>query len=160
MPLSLDVNLVINTVLTKPNDLSSIARVPLDFVYEKSLFDPTVDVAWWDTRSLGATTEEELNVTSGLTDVFGIPIELASIFALAVVASLDNLGSLELGGATNNIDAFDSDSIVFVPPGGSVFLSAPVAGWTVVPTTADVIKVRNSAADEATYNIVVVGKSV
>lgn len=160
MGLSLDLSCVFSAVLTRQNDLNSVGRTPLDFTYEKYLTDPTVDSLWWDTRELAASTAEELDVTSGLTDVYGVPINLASIYALAVVADLDNVGNLALGGSPDNFGALDPDGAVFIPPGGSVFLSAPFAGWAVNAGATNIVKLENlDASTAARYNIMIAGKA-
>lgn len=159
MGLTVDLNAVFSAVLTKQNDLSSIGRTPLDFSYDRYLTDPTVDTLWWDTRTLALSSAEDLDVTSGLTDVYGVPINLSSLYALAVVASNDNVASLKLGNSANNVGVLDGSSSVLIPPGSGVFLSAPIAGWAVTPTDS-IIRVENlSASAAATYSIMFVGKA-
>jgi hypothetical protein len=47
-----------------------------------------------------------------------------------------------------------------IPPGGFIFVAAPVSGWTVTAATADILKISNSGAGTSVvYDICLGGTS-
>lgn len=117
---------------------------------------------WTDTRTLTASSSENLDLAGVLTDVFGNTLTFTKIKALIVKADAANTNDVVVGGhATAACASFFNDATdkVKVKPGGLVAFVAPDAnGYAVTATTADLLTVANSAGGTSvTYTIIVIG---
>lgn len=115
-----------------------------------------------DTRTLGASGTENLDLNGVLADAFGTLLAFTKVKALVVKAAPGNTNDVLVGGAAANgfVAPFgDATDFVKVKPGGVLVLVAPDAnGYTVTPATADLLKITNSAAGTGvTYDIAIVG---
>ena len=115
-----------------------------------------------DTRTLAASANESLDLSGGLTDVFGNSILFTKIKGLIIVADAANTNDVIVGGAASN--GFISwvggaTHTATVKPGGMMAFVAPDAnGYAVMAGTADLLKIANSGAGTGVnYTIVVVG---
>jgi len=120
------------------------------------------DVVWSDERTLGASGDENLDLSGVLTDAFGTVITFARIKAIYLEADSANTNDVWLGGAAANIFATPfagGSGVVSIPPNGMLFMVAPGAtAWVVTAGTADQLRVRNSGAGTSVkYRIVLVG---
>jgi hypothetical protein len=118
--------------------------------------------AWSDTRTLAASTSEDLDMAGVLTDAFGSTITFTKIKAILVMADADNGDNIEVGGAASNAFASflgDATDVVIVPPGGLFLLTAPDAtGFAVTAGTGDLLKINNADSGAAAdYTIVLIG---
>lgn len=120
------------------------------------------NVLWSDTRTLAASATEDLDLAgAALLNAFGVAAVFARLKAIYVKAASANTNDVIVGAGTSGIVgpfASATDALV-VKPGGFILLCAPdAAGWPVTATTADILKVANSAAGTGvTYDIVLVG---
>jgi hypothetical protein len=114
-------------------------------------------------RTLSASATEDLDLAGVLTDIFGAAITFAKVKAIYIKAASGNTNNVVVGGAsaTQFVAGFGAATHTFaIPPGGFLFVSAPVSGWTVGAGSADLLKVANSGGGTSvTYDIVVVGTS-
>jgi hypothetical protein len=115
-------------------------------------------------RTIAASTSENLDLAGGLTDPLGATLTFVKVKAILVIASSANTNNVVLGGAASNtftgpfVDATDK---VSVPPGGAVLLTHPGAGWTVTAATGDILTVANSSSGTTvTYTVLLIGTSV
>ena len=114
-----------------------------------------------DTRTLGATTSEELDMSGALTDALGNSITFTAIKSITVMADSANGGNIEVGGAAAN--GFNSwvgavGDLVIIPSGGAFSIVAPDAtGFAVTLGTADLLKINNTDAASGSYTIVLQG---
>lgn len=156
MSLTTDITLVLSTLLTKnaaksPNDFSTAVKLSSDEADQVYVAEDVV---------LGAATDDDYDVAGGLTDAFGDGIFLTSLKALAISASVDNTDAIAVGGSSSPLSLGGVGDIMYVQPGGCLVLLAPAVGYTVVPSTADIIRVTNTGAvNDATYSICIIGKS-
>lgn len=116
------------------------------------------------TRTLTASSSEDLDLAGSLTDVFGATITLARVKFLLVFAAAANTNNVVVGGASSNAwpGPFGATThTVAVRPGGLLVMMAPDAtGWPVTPATGDLLHVANSAAGTSvTYDVVIIGSS-
>lgn len=114
-----------------------------------------------DVRTLAASGVDNLDLAGGVTDQAGNTITFTKVHAIYVRASSGNTNKVQVGGhasaafvgpfaAANDIAQVDADSSLFV---------SSKAGWDVTATTADILKVANSAGGTpVTYDIVVIGE--
>lgn len=145
-------------------DLGSAGYSPEE-VLTYSLADGTganqVNQVFADQRTLGATTSEEIDLSGGLTDVYGNSIVFTKIKAIIVSAASANGGNIEVGGsATNGFDTWvgATGDYVVVPPGGALAVIAPNAtGFAVTAATGDLLKINNTDSASGTYNITLIG---
>lgn len=114
-------------------------------------------------RTLAASATENLDLAGGLTDPLGAALTFVKVKAILVTASASNTNNVVVGGAGSNgfLGPFaDATDKVVIPPGGAVLLTAPVAGWTVTPSTGDLLLVANSSSGTTvTYKVVIIGAS-
>lgn len=116
------------------------------------------------TRTLTASSAEDLDLAGTLTDAFGSVITFARVKALLIRAAAANTNNVIVGGAGSN--GFVSwvgaaTHTVTVRPGGLLFLAAPDAtAYAVTPATADLLHVANgSSGSSVTYDVVIIGSS-
>jgi hypothetical protein len=115
-------------------------------------------------RSLAASTGEDLDLAGTLVDALGGTLTLARVKALIVVASSANTNNVIVGNAASN--GFISwcggaAHTVTVRPGGFFAIAAPDAtAYAVTGGTADLLHVANSGAGTSvTYDVIVIGSS-
>lgn len=122
------------------------------------------DKIWSDTRTLGISATEDLDLAGALTDAFGAALTFARIKALLVYASPGNINNVVIGGATNAWATLLSPAatgLLTIPPGGGFCAWTPTAtGFAVTPATGDLLHVANGGAGSAvTYDVVILGAS-
>jgi hypothetical protein len=120
------------------------------------------DKIWSDTRSLGASATEDLDLSGVLTDLFGT-VTFAKMKAFAIrsaAANLNNINVSRPAGATG-VPWFLAVSDGFVlTPGGMFLYALPQTGITVTNSTADLITITNAAGtNTVSYDVVIVGTS-
>ena len=115
-----------------------------------------------DTRTITASSSENLDLAGVLTDAFGTTLSFTKVKALVITAAAANVNDVVVGG--HPTAAFfpmfgAANDTVNVKPGGTLVLVAPDAtGYPVVATTADMLTVANSAGGTSvTYTIAIVG---
>jgi len=113
------------------------------------------DIAFFDTRPLGASSSENLDLSGVLTDAFGQTITAVKVKAIEIENPEASLSTLTVGGAASN--TFNGPfsgatyTIDLKPGDKAVFVSR--TGWTVTAATGDILKVANGAGGTANYNI-------
>jgi hypothetical protein len=114
-----------------------------------------------DTRTLGASATENLDLAGSLLDAFGNVITIDKIKALIITAAPGNTNNVLVGGAASaQASPFFGDvtDVLVVRPGGMIALVAPdVNGYDITATTADLLKIANSSSGTGvTYTIIVI----
>lgn len=115
-----------------------------------------------DTRTLTASSTEDLDLAGGLTDAFGNVLTLTEVKAIIIKAAAGNTNNVIVGGAASNqfVTPFGAGAhTVTVRPGGMLMLVAPDAtGYAVTAGTGDLLKIANSAGSTSvTYDILILG---
>ena len=123
-----------------------------------------VDLLWSDTRTLDASTSEDIDLAGVLTDAaFGTTLTFARIKAILIYNKLAANKRLSIGGAASN--AFvnwvgDASDVINVDPGGTFLLINPTAtGYAVTASTGDILKITNASGGATTYDIFILGAS-
>ncbi|SFI31438.1 hypothetical protein [Nitrosomonas sp. Nm34] len=134
----------------------------VNFPFENGSGDGQASAAWTDERTIAASGSENLDMAGVLADAFGATFSVTKIKGLLVAANANNTNDVLVGGhASAAVASFfgDATDILRVKPGGAIALIAPkAAGYAVIPTTADLIKVANSAGGTpVTYKILIIG---
>lgn len=119
------------------------------------------DLAFWDSRPLTASQSEDLDLAGGLTDAFGGTLTFVEVCGIWVKAAAANSGNIIVGGGTNGfVGPFGNVNDTVALDAGETFLITNIgAGWPVTASTADILKIENSHASAATYEIAIIGRS-
>lgn len=165
MPLTTVIDANVSAALSSALDLVT-ASAPLAVNTRVSL--PTgiatgqADVCWSDTRTVGASSTDALDLAGVLTGNLGGLLTIVKLKAVLVRAAAANVNNVRLNRpAANGVPLFlaVSDGIDILP-GGLFLWVAPGAGVTVTPATADIINIDNSGAGTSvTYDVVLIGTS-
>ena len=149
--------------LSNPQNLSSGSKV-LNKSYEQNYTSGSsadqASTEWDDTRTLAASTSENIDLSGVLLDVFGNKIADTKLREIIIVASESNTNNIEVGGAGSNAFLLfkDATDIAVIEPGGKFYMSWPNTGRTVTAATGDILKIANAGAGSSvTYDIIVVG---
>ncbi len=152
--------------LNKTLDIGT-ARLDVSYSKKYTLANGTAaeqaNMMWTDTRTISASSTDDLDLYGGLTNAFGDTINFAAIKGIFIFASAENINNLLIGGdASNplvNYVASGTD-IVVVKPGGFFALYDPSAGgYGVTTSTADILQIANSSSGTSVdYDIIVLGE--
>ena len=117
---------------------------------------------WADTRTLTASSTENLDLAGSLTDAFGATLTFTRIKGIIITAAVANTNNVLVGGAASNaFSTFVSDAtdVIVVRPGGTLCLMAPDAtSYAVTASTGDTLKIANSSSGTSvTYDIILIG---
>jgi len=167
MALTSQVSVAVNATQTALFDLAA-GTVPLSVLRGSSTADGTglgqADRIFHDTRTLTASSSEDLDLAGVLVDVFGATLTFARIKTLLISAAVGNTNNIIVGNAATN--GFISwvgaaTHTVTVRPGGLLLVSAVDAtAYTVTAATADLLHIANSGAGTSvTYDVVLIGAS-
>ncbi len=159
-------NLSVKAALSNPLDLVTGAA-PLEYDYKKTFTNGTTanaaDLVFSDTRTIAASSNEDLDLAGVLTSIYGSTLTFVEIRAIMIAASSSNTNNVRVTRpASNGVPLFlaASDGID-VPPGGVFFWACPSDGKvTVTAGTGDLINVANSSSGSSvTYDVIIVGVS-
>lgn len=119
---------------------------------------------WCDERTLSASASDSLDLSGGLTDIYGATLTFTKIKVLLVKASADNGDDLTVGSTSDSPDTGFSTWLgaeghsVRVAPGGLLLVVAPDAdGFAVTAGTGDILTVANTDDAAVTYEIMLIG---
>lgn len=167
MPLTTTVDVRVAAALTSVLDLVTVSA-PLDTSKRNTLASGTgagqADVLWSDTRTIAASSTEDLDLAGVLTGMLGGTVTMVKLKGILIRAAAANTNNVRVTRpAANGVpwllaasDGFD------IGPGGTFLLLAPAAAGiaTVTPATADLITIANSSSGTSvTYDVVLIGTS-
>ena len=150
--------------LTSSIDLGNLSQ-SVNYNKSYSFTDGTgadqANMIWLDTRTLTASSSEDLDLAGGLTNAFGTTLTFTKIKGLMIVASSSNTNNVLVGGDAAGISTWvgNVNDLVVVRPGGTFCLVASDStAYAVTGTTADILQIANSAGSSSvTYDIIVIG---
>lgn len=115
---------------------------------------------WHDRRTLAQSTNDDIDLTGVLADVYGTTITLARVKAL-IIQHVSGTNALTIGGSPTNpwISwlAASGDGVVLRPSGLLVLATNEATGYTVTASSADVLRVANGAGTSVDYKITILG---
>lgn len=161
-----DLSAVLQGTYVGTNDLGSVS-----FTFNKAdrhqftsgTTTGKADKLFSDSRTLAASATENLDLAGALTDPFGAALTFAKVKAIYIKASAANTNNVVVGGAGSAtfLGPFaDASDKISIPPGGTLMLVHPGAGWTVTATSGDLLLVANSSSGTPiTYEVVIIGTS-
>lgn len=160
------VNVIVklDALQTSALDLGS-AQFPLAFDWTTLLANGTgagqASQVWSDTRTLGASASENLDLAGGLTNAFGVTLTFTKVKLIMVRASPANNAANNVNvsrASSNGVTVFLAASDGLTLSAGAVFVWADPAGQTITAGTGDLLTVANSAGTNSVdYSIVIVG---
>jgi hypothetical protein len=125
-----------------------------------------VDRVFSDTRTLTASSSEDLDLAGALTDALGGTTVFARIKAILVAAAAGNTNNVIVGGVANAWATLLSPAatgLITLRPGAGFAAwcgGADATGFAITAGTGDLLHVANSAAGTSvTYDVVVIGCS-
>lgn len=132
-------------------------------LYEGTAATNQADILFSDTRTLGASGTENIDLAGSLTDAFGATIAAAEVVMIYVAAAAGNTNNVNVARPASNgfIGPFlaAGDGIAVKPGEWAVMVSQ--SGWAVTAATGDLLAISNSAGSTSvTYDIVVIGRTV
>lgn len=160
-----NIKLSIDAHLDAAIDLGTVAQALLygpTYVFADGTGADQIKQVFADTRTISASSNEDLDLAGGLTNALGQSITFTKIRAIAIKASPSNTNNVLVGGAASAQFASwvgDATDVVVVRPGGLLVLVAPDAtGYAVTATSADLLRIANSAGSTSvSYDIVLLG---
>lgn len=167
----LTVRFLANYTTTK--DLGNIPASNLDFQQKIQLASGTgagqADKLWYDERTLAASATEDLDLSGGQTDDFGVSFTIARIKAIAIkaapVSGTANTNNVVVGAAsaTQWAALLGTTGTITLRP-GSLFVAmagaADATGYVCAAGATDLLKIANSAGGTSVaYQIVVIACS-
>jgi len=120
------------------------------------------NVLFSDTRTLAASTNENLDVAGVLQDALGATIAAAEIVAIYIAAAAGNVNDVQITRpASNGVPIFLAGGDGFGLGPGDFSLRTYRNGITVTAATGDLINIANGGAGTSvTYDIVIIGRTV
>lgn len=153
---------------TGTNDLVT-PTASLDYQKRKLLASGTgagaADRCFSDTRTLAASSSEDLDLVGTLVDAFGTTFSPARIKGLFISAADANTNNVIVGGAsaTQWAALLGTTGTVTLRPGAFFAVAAGQAdatGYVCAAGSTDLLKIANSGAGTSvTYDIVIIGVS-
>lgn len=170
MTLSATLRVRLDATKTGPNEFTDTFSPTLKKV--QALANGTganqADLLFVDERTVGDGANDDLDLAGVLSDAHGQTITFAEIVGLIVVnEAIDgtaNTTDLTIGGGSNPFVGFlggTTPTIGPIKPGGCFALFAGDAAGigAVTASTADILRISNSAGASATYQIAILGRS-
>lgn len=166
MPLTTDVQVLLTSNYTSVADLGT-PSMPIQKIYRQLLATGTganqADKQFSDTRTINASSNDDLDLAGTLTDVFGAVLTFVKVKGILVSAAAGNTNNVVIGGASSTFTTWvtGTSPAVLVGPGGTFLLARPdAAGYGVTATSADLLRITNGGAGTSvTYDIVIWGTS-
>ncbi len=120
------------------------------------------NMVWTDTRTVAASSSDDLDLYGGLTNAFGDTINFAAVKGIFIFAATANINNLIIGGDGAGLVNWvgNANDVVNVKPGGMFAIYDPSAGgYGVTNTSADVLQIANSSSGSGVdYDIIVIGE--
>jgi len=122
-----------------------------------------VDRMFFDERTVGAASNDDIDLAGALIDAYGATITFAEIAAILIVASASNANLLSIGGGSNPWITWliATGDGVKVPPGGVFLLAGPdgTGLGAVTAGTGDILRIGNAGGAPCTFKIAILGRS-
>jgi len=167
MALTTTVDISIATKHTKPLDLNTTPVSELPFTERIKLATGTgagkADRVWFDSRTVNASTNDDLDLVGSLLDAFGDTFSPVRLKVLALRNTSPSQVLTVGAAAADPWEAFlGATGTMIIRPGATVILVAGEADATAYVCAAadtDKLRVANGAGGSATYDIVLIGVS-
>lgn len=119
------------------------------------------NMIWTDTRTLAASTTEDLDLYGSLVSTFNTTLNFTRIKGIIISAAAGNTNNVLVGGDSAGLAGWvgNVNDLIVVRPGGTFCLIATDAtSYAVTNTTADILQIANSSSGSSvTYDIILIG---
>lgn len=119
------------------------------------------NMIWTDTRTLAASTTEDLDLYGVLTSTFNTTLNFTKIKGIIVSAAAGNTNNVLVGGDAAALVGWvgDPDDVIVVRPGGTFCsIASDATAYAVTNTTGDILQIANSSSGSSvTYDIIIIG---
>lgn len=169
MGMTSSMSMALSAQLNGSLDLGSQVTIPANIRQAVQLGAGTgagkADLVFADRRVLAASASDSLDLAGSLVDTAGATITFARIKGLYVSADPANTNSVIIGAAASApwTTLLGATGTVTLRPGSSFLVMAGQAdatGYAVTATTADLLKIANSAGGTSvSYDLVLIGSS-
>ncbi len=160
----------VHSATAPTNDLGvgTAASIDIGTLVDFSLADGTAvgqaDRIFSDTRTVNASTNDDLDLAGVLTDSFGATVTFVKVKGLFIRSAAANTQNFSVGNAAANQWAtlLNATGTVTMRPGAVLLVAAGVADATAYGVTAgtgDLFRVANGAGTSISYDIIIVGTS-
>jgi hypothetical protein len=168
--LSVDLKASLTWLFSEGLDLSTV-NDNAKLEYSQSTADGTgadqADKLWHDQRTVNAASNDDLDLTALVNSIFGtnVSISFAKVKAVLIVNASTTAGQLLRVGGAGAGQAFatpfngSATAVVEVGADSCLMLVNKKDGWTVTPTTGDILRVANAGGSAVTYKIAIIGTS-
>ena len=138
------------SAISQPRDFTDL---PISFYWDTGTGADQANLVYRATQSISPSGTANIDLTSGLVDVFGGN----AVFARVKMLLIQNTGTVEIS-PTGNFEGFGGGQFS-VMAGGAYCIVAPGAtAYVVTNGVSDTISIDNpSASVTATYTIVIIG---
>jgi len=138
---------------TAPSIARDFTDIPIGFYWDSGTGANEANLVYRANSSIQPSASAQLDLTSGLSDVFGVGANFTRVKAILIY----NTGTVEIS-PTGTFEGFGGGQFS-VMAGGAYCLVAPGAtAYTVTNGVSDTIEIDNpSASLTATYTIVIIG---
>lgn len=142
------------------------ARLDVNYSKRYSVANGTgadqANMVFTDTRTISASSSDDLDLYGGLTNAFGDTINFTAVHGIFIFAASGNTNNLIIGGDGSALVNYvgNANDVVNVKPGGMFAIYDPSAGgYGVTNSSADVLQIANSSSGTSvTYDIIVIGE--
>jgi hypothetical protein len=103
-------------------------------------------------QSIAASGTASIDLYGTLTDIFGATLNLTAVKGIYIEADSSNGADIKIGPPASNgfLGPFGAASqTVAIKPGGKAMFLAPLTGWAVTASTADLLTVTNASTTAA-----------
>lgn len=118
---------------------------------------------WQSTRTLAASATEDLDLSGGLTDIYGVSLTFTKIKAILIAALKANTNDVIVGNAAINallLFGVATATRAIKPGSFDLYTDNSAAGIVVTAGTGDLLKILNGGGGTGvTYDIIVVGET-
>lgn len=162
---SAKINVLIDALLTGSVDIGTVqhdVKYGPGFSWGDGTGLDSINQIWSDTRTLSASSSEDLDLSGSLTNAIGTSVAFTKIRGIMVRAALANTNNVIVGGASaTQFVAWcgGATHTVTVRPGGLLLLLAPDAtAYAVSAGSTDLLKIANSSSGSSvSYDILLLG---
>jgi hypothetical protein len=118
-----------------------------------------------DTRTIAASSNDDLDLAGVLVDALGATITFARVKGLYVAAATANTNNVLIGAGTNPfINLLNATGVITLRPGAWITFgvgATDATGAAVTAATGDILRIANSGAGTTVnYDIIIIGASV
>lgn len=166
MALTTTITTKISASQTAANDLGT-SSFPVDYRDIVNLTSGTAsnqaDLLFTDQRTIAPSGTEDLDLAGSLVDALGNTLTFVTVKTIMIKAASGNTNNVTVSPAAVNgfLGPFNAAAdLISVSPDGMMLVHAPGTGWTVTPSTGDLLTIANSGSGTSvTYDVIIVGTS-